>query len=42
MEREMSTDQSSVMRCGWLGIKDRIAHSVDKRVGGKLNCVIPR
>jgi len=37
----MSTDQSAVMLCGW-GVKAGwLIPYVDKRVGGRYNCVIP-
>jgi len=42
-EREMSTSQSAVTLCG-SGVKAGMVHIplVDKRVGGRYNCVISR
>jgi len=40
--REMSIGQSAVMLCGW-GVKAGwLIPYVDKRVGGRQNCVIAR
>jgi len=40
--RELSTEQSAVMRCGW-GVKAGwIVSFVDKCVGGRKYCAIPR
>jgi len=40
--REMSIGQNEVMRCGWEVKAGWLISFVDKRVGGRLNCVIPR